>query len=125
MELINADLPHAGSYSAHECGYDSCTEYIQQQVTVPANSQLVFWWYMTSQEGTTTAHDYFKVELYRPDNGLLATLRIRDNRVRRGLWLQDTIDWSQWAGRTVLLRFTTTTDGTATSAFYIDDVGVR
>ena len=125
FEIITSLLPHAGVYSAYECGYNSCTEYVQQPVTIPSAASLTFWWYMTSQDSATTARDYFKVELYRMDGTLLTTLRTRDNRVRRGIWVQDSMDLSSRAGQSVILRYTTVTNATNPTSFYVDDVVLR
>ena len=125
LEIITTGLPHAGSYSASECGYDSCTESIDQPLTIPVNGMLSFWWYMSSTDSLTTAHDYFKVELYRLDGSLLSTVRTRNNMVRRTIWLQDTISLASYAGQTVRLRFTTITDGSLATSFGVDDIALR
>jgi hypothetical protein len=122
FEIISTALPHTGSYSAAECSYNLCTEYVQQPVTIPTSGRLTFWWYLSSTDSTTVAHDYLKVELYNAGGTLLQTLRTRNNIVRRGSWVQDTIDLSSRAGQAVVLRFTTTTDGALASTFYVDDV---
>ena len=53
-EIIDHTRPHTGSYSAYFCDYNNCTDTIDQQITVPANANLTYYWYQTSQEGTTT-----------------------------------------------------------------------
>src|SRR5207249_8943487 len=120
-ELVNTTRPHAWVYSADECNYNSCTEYVQQQITVPGGANLTYWWYMTSQASTTTAYDYFKVELYNTNGTLLATLRTWNNTSTRNTWSQDTLGLSSYAGQTLLLRFTTTTDNIYPTHFFVDD----
>ncbi len=124
-EIVTTEWSHTGSYSAHECGYDACSEYIQQQIVIPANGSLAYWWYMSSNEGSTSANDFLKVELYSTSGRLLRTLRTWDNTSTRDTWLRDSISIAPKAGQTVLLRFTATTDGALPTSFYIDDVVVR
>jgi hypothetical protein len=123
--IIDTTRPRTGSYSAYECDYNNCTEYIQQQITVPASANLTFWWYMTSSEGTGTAYDYLRVRLYSTGGTLLATLRTWNNTSPRRFWLQDTVSLGAYAGQTVILRFVTTTNSSLPTAFWIDDVAVK
>ncbi|MGB8645554.1 MAG: hypothetical protein WCF84_09970 [Anaerolineae bacterium] len=124
-EVIDTTRPHTGAYSAYECDYNSCNEYIEQTVKVPTNGKLTYWWYMTSSEGTTTAYDYLRVRVYSMTGTLLATLRTWSNRNVRNTWSLDTLGLSTYAGKTVKLRFISTTDSSLPSAFWIDDVTVK
>ncbi len=124
-QIITTTRPHTGSYSAYLCAYNYCTEYVQQTITVPSNGTLTYWWYMTSNEGTSTAYDYLRVRLYTTGGSLITTLRTWSNRDTRGVWAQDSISLSGYAGQTVVLRFMGTTDSYLTSAFFVDDVSVK
>ncbi len=123
-EVIDTYNPHTGSYSADECGYNSCTEYVRQQLTIPSNANLRYWWYMTSSEGSTTAYDYLRVQVYSMSGTLLGTLRTWSNTSRRNAWSQDTLSLAAYAGQTVVLRFTTTTNSSNPTNFFVDDVSV-
>ncbi len=124
-QLIDTTRPHTGSYSAYECDYNNCTEYVEQTVTVPSNGTLTYWWYQTSSEGTSTAYDYLRVRLYSTGGTLLTTLRSWSNVNTRNTWSQDTLSLSAYAGQTLKLRFMSTTDSSLQSAFFIDDVSVK
>jgi parallel beta-helix repeat protein len=125
-EIITNELPHTGTYSAHECGYDSCTEYVQQAIYVPDGATVSYWWYMDSSDDPNVAHDFLKVEAYSTGGKLLRTVRTWDNTSQRDTWVQDTLGPSPvGAGKTVYRRFTTTTDSALPTSFYIDDVSVR
>ena len=124
-EVIDTTRPHTGSYSAYECGYNNCTEYVQQQITVPSSATLTYWWYMLSSEGTGTAYDYLKVQVYSTAGTLLGTLRTWSNQNTRNTWSQDSLSLSAYAGQTVVLRFVTTTDSSLTTTFFVDDVSVK
>ena len=122
-QLITTDRPRSGSYSAWLGGYNSGTDKISQTVTIPSNGTLSYWWYQTSQEGTGTAYDYFRVRLYNPSTGaLVATVRTYSNRNARNAWYQDSISLSGYAGQTLRIEFSVTTDYSYTTSFWVDDV---
>lgn len=123
--IVDTSRPHTGRYSADECGYNRCIEYIRQQITISSNATLKYWWYMTSSEGTGTAYDYMYVRLYSTAGSLITTLRTWSNKNARNVWSQDSISLAAYAGRTVQLRFMTTTDYSLPSTFWIDDVSVQ
>ena len=124
-ELVTTTLPRSGSFSAYLCNYNSCTEYVQQTVTVPSNGSLAYWWYLTSSDTKLAAYDRLKVQVYSTSGRLLKTLRAFSNVNTREVWSQDTVSLSLYAGKTVVIRFTVTTDKSYPSAFWIDDVVVK
>jgi hypothetical protein len=124
-ELIDTNHPHTGSYAADECNYNDCMVWIEQTVTIPANAMLNYWWYVSSSDSMTSAHDYLKIELYRLDGSLLATLRTWNNTSQRNVYSLDTLSLSAYAGQTVQLRITGLTDGSLSSRYFIDDVSIR
>ncbi len=125
-QLITTDRPHAGSYSAWLGGYNSGTDAVSQTVTIPSSGTLTYWWYQTSQEGTSTAYDYFRVRLYNPSTGaLVATLKTRSNRDSRNAWYQDSVSLSSYAGQTLRIEFSVSTDFIYTTSFWVDDVAVQ
>ncbi len=114
-----------GSWSAWLGGYDGASEALSQQVTVPAaGASLSYWWQLSSAEGTSTAYDAMTVRVLSTSGALLATLRTRSNTAPRGAWYADSLSLSSFAGRTVVLRFGATTDSTAPSSYFVDDVQV-
>lgn len=124
-QLIDTTRPHAGLYSAYLGDYNSGTDTIYQSVTIPTSGNLSFWWYMTTSEGTTTAYDYMYVRLYNSSGTLLTTLRTFNNTSGAGLWRQNTVSVASYAGQTVRVQFTVTTDSSLPSAFFVDDVSVQ
>lgn len=124
-QVITTIKPHSGRYSAWECGYNNCTEYVQQKITVPSNATLKYWWYMASNEGTTTAYDYMYVRLYTTGGSLITTLRTWSNKNTRNAWSQDSISLSAYAGQTLVIRFITRTDYSLTTSFWVDDVSAQ
>lgn len=123
--IVDKSKPRTGVYSAYFCDYNSCTEYIEQSVTVPANGTLTYWWYQTSAEATTTAYDYLRVQVFNSSGTLLTTLKTWSNVNARNTWKLDTRSMAAYAGQTVRLRFTVKTDSSLKSAFFIDDISVK
>lgn len=124
-QLIDQTLPHAGAYSAYLCDYDACADWVEQTITVPNNATLKYWWYQTSRENTTEPFDYLRVQLFATNGNLLKTVRTWSNKSARNKWSQDSISLAAYAGQRIKLRFSSTTDATLKSAFFIDDVVVK
>ena len=124
-QLIDTTRPHTGSYGVYFGDYNNANEYIYQTITIPTNGTLKYWWYMTSSEGTGAAYDYFYVRLYNTSGGLVATLRTRSNTAARNAWYQDTLSLASYAGQTLRVQFSATTDSSLVTAFYVDDVSVQ
>jgi hypothetical protein len=128
-QLIDTTRPHTGSFSAFLAGYNSGTDTIYQTVTIPANatsSNLSFWWYMTSQESTTTAYDYLYAEVRSTSGALLGTLQTQSNRSTRNAWVQSTnLNLLPWKGQTVRIQWRATTDSSLITSFFVDDVSLN
>jgi subtilisin family serine protease len=123
--LVGPALPHSGVYGVWAGGYNNAVDTIGQAVTIPANGNLRYWWNQKSNEGTYTAYDYLHVRLYNATTGAyITTLRTWSNRNVRNVWSQDTISLAAYAGQTLRIQFTTTTDSSLTSSFFIDDVAI-
>ncbi len=123
--LITTTRPHSGSQSAWLGGYNSGTDTISQTVTVPSNGTLKYWWYMTTQESGSTPYDYLRVRVYTASGGLLGTLRTWTNASGAGLWRQDSLGMASYAGQSVRVTFSATTDYSLPSSFFVDDVSLK
>jgi hypothetical protein len=124
-EVITSAWPHLGAYSAHLCGYNDCTDTIEQRVTIPDGAWLRYSWYVSSSEETVNAHDILQVEARTLAGEILATLRVWSNVNRRNIWHRDALFIGGAVGQTILLRFTATTDPSRPTLFTIDDVSIQ
>lgn len=124
-KLVDPYRPHSGTYSAWLGGYNNGTDTISQTITVPANGTLSWWWYLSSNEGTTVGYDFLRVRLYDMNGTLLTTLKSRSNRDARESWRQDTVSLAAYAGQTLRLEFAATLDYSLTSSFWIDDASIQ
>lgn len=118
---------HAGSYYAWLGGYNSGTDYIEQSLSIPANTRtasLDFWYRIaTSETSAAYAFDFLKVELYSTSGVKLATLASLSNLNASAAWVKSSpLDVVAYKGQTVRLRFTATMDVSNTTSFFIDDV---
>ena len=107
--------------------YASGAEY--QTVSIPSGhpANLTFWLNVTSNEGTTTAYDYLRVEVRNTGGTLLATLGTFSNRDKTtlGSYSQKAFSLASWRGQTVRVQFRATTDSIYPTAFRVDDVSLK
>jgi serine protease len=108
--------PHGGSWKAWLGGDDNEVAFIQQQVTVPANTPyLIFYHFVSSQDAP--GYDFGRVKI----NG--NTVQTIDLAKDTSGWVLYSVNLSAYAGQSVTLRFEATTDVSAVSSWFIDDVG--
>ncbi len=55
---------------------------------------------------------------------MLTTLRSWSNASAKNVWSQDTLSLAAYAGQTVRVQFTVTTDSSQTTSFFVDDVSL-
>jgi hypothetical protein len=55
----------------------------------------------------------------------VATPRTYSNASGAGVWRQDSLNLSAYAGQTLRIDFSATTDFTLPSSFFVDDVSLR
>ncbi len=65
------------------------------------------------------------VRLYNTSGTLVTTLRTWSDGSGAGVWRQDSIDLTSYAGQTLRVTFSVTNDSTLPTAFFIDDVSVK
>lgn len=123
--LISDYRPHTGTFSSWLGGYNYAKDTVTQTVTVPENGWLTYWWYLSTKEKTSKAYDIFRVKVYSTSGSLLATLKTRSNMDARGAWYQDTLSLANYAGMTVKIEFSVTTDSIIPSHFWVDDIIVQ
>jgi len=124
-DLINNFNPRTGSLGAYLAGYNKADDRLTQQVALPAGTlTLSAWWSLDTTEAAG-AFDQMTVSLLGPDGvSWLADLVTVDNTAPVGAWDEIVIDLSSYAGQTVTLSFTATTDDTNPSDFYLDDISI-
>lgn len=127
--LIDAFYRHTGQLGAWLGGKNNALDRLSQQVALPPGPRsikLTFWWALTTEENPGGAFDKLQVDLYRTDGStLIATLlKVDNSSAEAWVWNPATFDLNQYAGQTIQLRFTATTDSGNPTSFFVDDVSL-
>lgn len=128
FQLIDALFPHTGALGAWLGAEDNAYDQLKQQVTLPSgvsSTRLTFWWALMTEE-SAGAFDYLVVELDSGDGSTPIRLSAIDNTGSEAwVWNYGELDLTAYAGRTVWVRFTATTDGLNPTHFFVDDVSIQ
>jgi hypothetical protein len=116
---------HSGTGYTLVGGANSTSGAEYQTVTIPAGhpANLTFWLNITTSESTTTAYDFFYVEVRSTTGALLGTLGSFSNR-NAGAYAQRSFSLAAWRGQTVRVQFRATTDVILPTTFRVDDVSL-
>lgn len=113
-------------YGAYMGRYNSNQDRIYQVVcpAAPADwANFAFYWWMNTEEtSTTTDYDFLYVRVRDANGNLLQTLKTITNRNPRETWHPEYFDLRGYAGQTIRLSFESTTDISLPTHFWIDDV---
>ena len=129
-DLPDDITPYSDSWCALLGGYDGANDELYQVIEVPSNAQtakLTFYYLITSDEGTDSAHDHLYVQLRDADGQLLENLYEVDNISPRGIWYEITVirdNFETYAGQTIQICFNAFTDNLNPTYFFIDDVSL-
>jgi hypothetical protein len=121
-------LSHSGNNYAYLGDYESGTDLLFQNVTIPADATRVllrFWFTIsTSELDNTQPFDVMHVMVANPSTGQpLATVASFSNMNQNGDWaLTPEFDLSAFRGQTVRLQFVAGNNAQDTTAFFVDDV---
>ncbi|HEX6500870.1 MAG TPA: hypothetical protein VF054_17845 [Micromonosporaceae bacterium] len=121
---------HSGSWDAWMDGYGTThTDTLSQSVTLPSGCSsylFSFWIHIDTDEYTSsTAYDTLKVQVLSSSGTVLATLRTFSNLNANSGYTQVSLDIHQWAGATVVLKFTGSEDVSLQTSFVVDDTAVN
>jgi hypothetical protein len=111
--------PYDGVYGARLGGYEGVWDVLTQTVTIPAGGQLSYWWQMGTTE-TEIFPDDFGVDLLTLDGEQIARLAGHGIQGPEGIWQQDVVDVSTYAGQTLVLRLHAYNDNYYPSWFDLD-----
>ena len=123
---------HSGSYMAWLDGYGTAhTDTLAQSVSIPsncANATFSYWWYIDTQEATSTnADDTLTVQVLNSSGTVLQTLHTYSNLDADNTYTQASFSLNSYIGQTVTLKFTgteTDADG-GTTDFLLDDTALN
>lgn len=115
-----------GSCCAWLAGVNNYTDYIYQDVTVPANAlsaNFSFYLKISSGEGTSAPYDYLYIQLRDTSNNIIATLQTFSNVDKNTYSSYQQVNYNllSYAGQTLRVYFYATTDSSLITSFFIDD----
>ncbi len=117
--IITTGQAYQGSYKALFCGRGNCNDQISQTITVPSGATLYYRYRIQSNENSCGS-DVATVQI---GTTTIASYNLCRNTSTGRNYSQGSVSLSAYAGQTVTLRFTGTTDGSRHSSFYLDNVG--
>jgi len=128
--LDNSPVPpaHSGTWKAWLGGDNLIQESITQTVVVPNGITaltLSYWWQVSTTE-PTHPFDNLTITMHDTSGTLLQTIETLTDGDASGTWRQSTwaLPLATYAGRSVILSFTATTDNNDPTSFFIDDVSL-
>jgi hypothetical protein len=119
--LIDQYLPHDGLFDARLGGVEGTVDEIKQEVVIPENAHLTYWWRMGTYE-TLPHHDALYVRLLDGAGNVIAYLAIHDDQSLRDQWVQDGANLSTYAGQSLWLDFYSYNDNYYFSWWDIDSI---
>ena len=103
-------------------------ESVWQTITVPANAwslQVKFWWRITTSESLPFINDWLDVQITDANGVVLETLYTLYDGDVNSEWVELVLPVSSaYAGQTIRIVFSATTDGSDETSFFVDDVTV-
>ena len=125
-KLVDGQKPHAGSSSAHFCGYNNCTASLYQTISVPKGATSVslryYWLAQTTEQ--THSYDFLYVRVRDRNGSPLVTLQTISDGNAAGDWQAASYDLSQYQGQTIQVAFAATNGARSPTSFYVDEVSV-
>jgi len=122
------ETAEAGSWYAWLDGFGVAhTDSASQTISIPAHvgATLSFYLHIDTDERGTRVHDRLQVQVLNTSGAVLKTLATFSNANAAPGYALRSFDVSAWAGKTVVIRFLGTEDGSLATSFLIDDVQVN
>ncbi|MEU4066764.1 S8 family serine peptidase, partial [Streptomyces wedmorensis] len=123
--------PKTGQWYASFNGRNSSMDRLSQTVRIPAGcgpATLNYSLRVVSEEGNTKGWDFLRVQVWSEEGTLLGTPKTHSNIEQdvpeRSGYVQHSVDLSQYADKTVMIRFVGTEDSSFPTSFLLDDVTV-
>jgi len=121
---LRTNLGHDGTTSAWLGGYDGAADRVYQVISLPVSATsavLSYWWRMETWEGDHP-HDYLYVELRDGSGQLIATIETHTDGDPQQSWLRSSVDVLSYIGQAVQVQFRMSSNDTAFTSFFVDDV---
>lgn len=131
QQLVASGTAHSGTMATKLCGVNSCNHEIWQVVSIPASFTsltLTYWYNIQTQETSTACNDTFRSAI-RTTMGIAITIpQHLCNTSKTNGWVQESVDVTSalqsYAGKQVEVYFQATTNASAPTTTYVDDVSL-
>jgi hypothetical protein len=125
----SSEPARTGGYKAWLEGYGSAhTDYVRQQITIPATATKVtldFFMHIDTAETTTSAaYDTLSAQVIT-SAGKYVTLATWSNLNAASGYVEHSVDLSAYIGQTIQINFYGVEDSSSQTSFVIDDVSVK
>lgn len=130
--VIGADIPGTGPHTlpngAWMGGFLSSTDYLYQDVAIPAGATGVslngFRWFATEETGGV--YDTVRIEIRSTAGAVLETLASWSNSDQTAAWTAFSLGVTgNYGGQTVRVYLTSTTDSSLNTNFFFDSLGLN
>ena len=108
---------HSGDWAAWLGGDNDESAYIQRPLMIPANTPYLNYWYWIDSTDACN----FDFGQIRINDTAIKTHNLCSVQKTNG-WAEETLDLSSYAGLTVTLNISATTDGSLPSSLFVDDL---
>jgi len=121
---------NSGTYSAWLGGYNSASDTLYQQVSIPSHpdpgeemtqATLGYWWGMLTEE-SSHSFDFMRVRIRDASGVLQEELEAISDGSVTGTWQHSGFDVSAYEGQTIRICFEVETNTSNPTSFYVDDV---
>jgi len=126
--IIGQQYPRSGSWNAWFGGYNNANDRLYQTIDIPSgisSAKLTIYLYVYTTDSLSTPRDYFHVELQDSSGSSLDSFLWADNTLHASGWYVGTREWSDFsahADATRRLFFQGSTNSSAHTNFFVDDV---
>ncbi len=117
--------PRTGSFLAWLAGDNNETSILKQKVTIPSGSNAMLSYWYTSYSADACGYDFAGAQVKVGSKMVRSVIHNLCLDTSDGEWHNDSIDLSEFAGKTVELSFIATTDSSNFSNFWVDDARLR
>ena len=116
--ILSSETPvdaHSGDWLAWLGGDDDDTSYVSQDISIPAETPYLHYWYWIASEDVCS-YDYYRIKI---DATTVDTYDLCSDS-NTDTWVEGVLNLTAYAGLSVTLKFEVTTDSSGNSNLFLD-----
>lgn len=122
-------LPYSSGYGARLGGIVDTHDYIMQTACIPANTAQAMLnysiWISSEEPLNEPAYDTMVISVKDENGNVLREIEYFSNTSPRGVWLNRSVDLSDFSGQIIKISFEAWNDGMYRTHFWVDNVSFR